>query len=172
MLIVKDFKWSQTQDAVCIRVPLSGSHSSDIDVLTHENFIKIHASPYYFEAFLLHPIDEDESRVQLMRDEARFILHKSEPIEWLKLERDFIDKSEKLRVKNEILERVEQKMKEKLRKKLEQKEQIKRSEVENSIAKDAEVRYLLALAFYYLIPFLYILDSQQNRKHSETVDRT
>ncbi|KAG5685030.1 hypothetical protein PVAND_014233 [Polypedilum vanderplanki] len=140
MLIVKDFEWSQTQNSVYIQVPLNGTHSKDVDIVTHENFIKIHASPYLFEAFLLHSINEDESRVQLMRDEARFILHKAEPIEWLKLERDFIDKAEKLQVKNEILERIEQKTKEKLKKKLELKEQIKRSEVENSIARDAEIR--------------------------------
>jgi hypothetical protein len=140
MLIVKDFEWSQSQDAVCIRVPLSGSHSKDVDILTHENFIKVHASPFYFEAFLLHAIDEDESRAQVMHDEVRFILRKTEPLEWPTLERDFEDRAERLRAKNEILERVERKAEQKLRQKLELKEQIKRSEVENSIAKDAEVR--------------------------------
>lgn len=138
MLIIKDFKWSQSDDEIFIQVPLKNA-TSQVDILTHENFIKIHAAPFYFEAFLLHAIIEDESRCQLTRDEARFVLKKAESIEWEKLERDFIDKAEKVQVKSEILEKIQEKTKEKLKQKLEQKEKIKRSEIENSIAKDAEV---------------------------------
>lgn len=139
MLIVKDFKWTQTDDEICIRVPFKKSVSKEIDIVTHENFIKIHASPFYFEAFLLHPIIEDESRCQLTSDEAKFTLKKAESIEWDKLERDFMDKQEKLQTKNEILEKIQQREGERVKKKLELKEKIKRSEVENSMAKDAEV---------------------------------
>lgn len=139
MLIVKDFKWTQTHDEICIRVPFKKSISKDVDIVTHENFIKLFASPFYFEAFLLHSIIEDESRCQLTSDEAKFTLKKAEPIEWEKLERDFVDKQEKLQTKNVILEKIQLKEGERLKRKLELKEQIKRSEVENSMAKDAEV---------------------------------
>jgi dyslexia susceptibility 1 candidate gene 1 protein len=139
MLIIKDFEWSQSEDEISIQLPLKNA-TSHVDILTHENFIKIHAAPYYFEAFLLHSINEDESRCQLTKGEARFILKKSVPIEWEKLERDFTDKAEKAQVKNEILEKVQEKTKEKLKQKLEEKEKIKRFEIENLIAKDAEVR--------------------------------
>lgn len=140
MLIIKDFKWSQSEHEIFIQLPLKNATTNQVDILTHENFIKIHAAPYYFEVFLLHAIVEDESRCQLLKDEARFILKKAESFEWEKLERDFIDKAEKAQVKSEILEKVQQKTKEKLNQKLREKEKIKRSEVENSIAKDAEVR--------------------------------
>ncbi|XP_070493083.1 dynein axonemal assembly factor 4-like [Chironomus tepperi] len=140
MLIVKDFKWSQTEDEICIRVPLKNVSKDKVDIVTHENFIKIHASPYYFEAFLLHTIVEDKSICQLMSDEARFILVKTEPVEWEKLERDFIDNIEKLKVKNEILAKVQENEKEKIKKRLELKDKIRRSEVENAMAKDAEIR--------------------------------
>jgi hypothetical protein len=139
MLIVKDFKWTQTADEICIRVPFKKNISKEVDIVTHESFIKIHAAPFYFEAFLLHRIIEDESRCQLTSDEAKFTLMKAEPIEWEKQERDFADKREKLQTKNEILEKIQQRESEKLKKKLELKEKIKRSEVENSMAKDAEV---------------------------------
>lgn len=151
MLIVKDFKWTQTNEEIFIKIPLK-SASKNVDILTSENFIKIHASPYYFEAFLLHTINEDESRCQLLNDEAKFILKKAEVIEWEKLERDFVDKKEKLKTRNEILERVQQREKEKLKRKLESKEKIKRNEVENSIAKDAEV--LLTFLFPFRKTFL------------------
>lgn len=139
MLIIKDFQWSQSDDEILIRLSLR-SASNQIDVLTHENFIKFHAAPFYFEAFLLHPIVEDESRCQLTKDEAIFHLKKAELIEWPTLERDFHDKVEKAQVKSEILAKVQERSKEKLKQKQEQKEQIKRLEVENSIAKDAAVR--------------------------------
>lgn len=150
MLIVKDFKWTQTHDEICIRVPFKKSISREVDIVTHKNFIKIHASPFYFEAFLLHSIIEDESRCQLTSDEAKFTLKKAEPIEWEKLERDFEDKQEKLESKNKILDEIQQKEGERSKKKLELKERIKRSEVENSMARDTEV--FIKIFLFHLIP--------------------
>lgn len=140
MLIVKDFEWTESKDEIHIRVPFKRGTLKEVDIVTHENYVKIHASPFFFEAFLLHTIDEEESRCQLAGDEARFILKKVDSIEWEKLERDFVDKQQKLQVRNEILEKIQQKEKERLKKRSEQKEKIKRSEVQNSIAKDAEVK--------------------------------
>lgn len=87
-----------------------------------------------------NPIIEDESRCQLTKNEARFYLKKAELIEWDQLELDFADKAEKVKFKNEILEKVQKKSKETLKAKLEQKERIKRAELENLMAKDAAVR--------------------------------
>jgi hypothetical protein len=139
MLIVKDFVWTQTDDTIFIRVPIKRNISCEVDVVTHEKYVKIHAAPFYFEAFLLHSIDDDESRCQLTSDEARFILKKCESIEWEKLERDFVDKQEKFQLKNEILEKIQQRESERVRQRKEKREKVRRSEVENSIAKDAEV---------------------------------
>lgn len=139
MLIIEDFTWSQSDNEILIQLPLK-SATTHVDILTHENFIKFHSTPFYFEAFLLHAIVEDASRCQLTKDEAIFHLKKAEPIEWATLERNFHDKAEKAQVKSKILEQIQEKSKEKLKQKLELKEQIKRLEVENSIAKDAEVR--------------------------------
>lgn len=144
MLIIKDFEWTDSEDKILIRVPFKRNvavSKEKVDIVTHENYVKIHAAPFFFEAFLLHTIDESESRCQLAGDEARFSLKKSESsIVWEKLERDFVDKREKLQVRNEILEKIQQKENEKLKKKAELKEKIKRNEVQNSMAKDAEVK--------------------------------
>lgn len=142
MIIVKDFNWSQSEESIFIQVPLKNAAIS-ADVLTFENFIKIYANPFYFEAFLLHDIIEDESRCQITNDEVSFYLKKAEPIPWKFLQRDFSSKTEKIEVKKEILERIQEKSKEKLNIKLQQKDKIKRSEVENSVAKDAEVRDII-----------------------------
>ena len=141
MIIIKEVKWSQSDQEIVIEVGPMKIAANLVDILTHENFIKIHAAPFYYEAFLLNPIIEDESRCQLTNNGARFVLKKAtEMLEWEKLEREFSDKAEKTKVKCEILEKVQTRASEKLKLKLEQKEKIKRAEVEKSIAKDAEVR--------------------------------
>ncbi|CRK91333.1 CLUMA_CG005007, isoform A [Clunio marinus] len=139
MLIIKDFKWLQTEDSIKILLPIKFV-GKEIDVSTHEKFVKIYAAPYYFEAFLLHPIIENESLCQLTKSEIRLCLKKAELIEWEKLERDFQDKAEKLRVKNEILEQVQVQTNKKLEHKLKLKQETKRSEVQNAMASDAKVR--------------------------------
>lgn len=141
LIIVKDFKWTQNEDQIIIQVPLKNA-SKQVDIVTHENFIKIHALPYYFEAFLLHPIIEDESRCTLTNDLARFCLKKFESIEWTQLERQFADKAEKAQFKSEILQHIEEKLKANEKSKLEKKDRIKRSEVGNAMAKDAQVTIL------------------------------
>lgn len=140
MIIVKDFQWSQTEDEVSIQFLIKGSSSEAVDILTHEHFIKVNAAPFYFEAFLFHAIIEEESRCQLTGNEVRFYLKKAEQIEWPQLERSFVDRAEKFKFKNEILEEVQEKTKQKLKERLEEKEKIKRSEVENAMAKDAQIR--------------------------------
>lgn len=138
MIIVKESEWSQTENEVFITVPIKGSLA--VDILTNENFIKIHSAPYYFESFLLRPINEEESCCQKTNTGMRFCLKKIEPTEWETLERQFSDKDEKIRVKKEIIEKIQEKSKEKLKSRLEEKEKIKREQVDNSLTKDAEVR--------------------------------
>lgn len=139
MIIIKDFEWTQSDEEIVIEVPFRNAVGA-IDILTHENFIKIHAAPYYFEAFLLNRINEDESRCQLTKAGARFVLKKSESGVWASLEREFCDKAEKAKVKCEVLEKVQQRSAEKAKLRLEEKEKVKRSEVENAMEKDAKVR--------------------------------
>lgn len=139
MIVIKDFEWTQSDEEIVIEVPFKSAGGA-IDILTDENFIKIHAAPYYFEAFLLNPINEDESRCQLTKAGAKFVLKKSEPGVWASLEREFCDKAEKVKVKCDVLERVQQRSAEKAKLRLETKEKVKRSEVENAMAKDAKVR--------------------------------
>lgn len=139
MLIVNDFKWSQTSDEILIQIPL-GNSASKADVLTSEKFVKIHAAPYYCELFLLHSVVEEESVCQLSKHEARLRLRKAENVEWDSLERQFESKDEKLQVKQQIHREIQTRASEKSKLKIEMKEQIRRSEIENSISMDAEKR--------------------------------
>ena len=139
LIIVKDFTWSQSEDEVIIRVPLKNA-SSQIDVMTSENYIKIHAVPYFFEAFLLHPINEHTSRCQFVQNEARFYLKKQEVEQWDALERVFQDKAEKAKYKEEVLEKVQKNTQDDIKKRLEQKEEIKKGQVHVAIERDALIR--------------------------------
>lgn len=142
MLIVKDFKWSQTEDEILVQIPMENK-TSNADILTSEKFVKIHAAPYYCEIFLLHSIVEEESVCKLTKNAARLCLKKADNIEWKSLERQFESKDEKLQFKQQIHSEIQTRTTEKLKMKIEMKEQIKKSEMENAIAKDAENRELI-----------------------------
>lgn len=139
MIVIKEVKWSQSAEEIIIEVPMKNPASA-ADILTHENFIKIHAAPFYFEAFLLNRIIEEESRCQITSSEVRLILKKAEPHIWESLEREFRNKAEKAQVKSEILVKVQEKTEEKCKAKREQKANVKHIEVENSMARDAQRR--------------------------------
>lgn len=139
LIIVKNITWTQQEDEIFIRVPLKNA-SSQIDVLTSESYIKIHALPYFFEAFLLHPINEESSRCQFVQNEARFYLKKVEIEQWDALERTFQNKEEKAKYKEEILTKVQEKTQEDIKKRLEQKEEIKKGQVHVAIERDALIR--------------------------------
>lgn len=139
MLVIKDYKWSQTEDEILIQIPMKNK-TSNADILTSEKFVKLNATPYYFEVFLLHSIVEEESRCQLTMNEVRFCLKKLENIEWESLERQFESREEKLQFKQQILQEIQSKLSERLKMKMEMKEKIKRCQIENAMAKDAENR--------------------------------
>src|SRR6202012_1840929 len=86
-ILIKDYNWSQTDNQVVVKVPLKGiHHHPSVDIFTYETFIKINCSPFYFEIFLLHPIDEKNSRCKILENEAKFVLTKKTSEIWDGLE--------------------------------------------------------------------------------------
>ncbi|XP_067000889.2 dynein axonemal assembly factor 4 isoform X2 [Anabrus simplex] len=109
-ILVKDFSWRQTDTVIIIRVPLKGIHFSKADIFTFDNYIKAHFSPFLFEVFLFSQVKEAESKCTKTDDELVFELLKTEPNTWEKLEAD-LTKSEKQRLRLDILARFQQKAK-------------------------------------------------------------
>lgn len=77
-IIIKDKIWSQTDQQVHVILSLNGVHPTKIkDIFITENFIKVSYGSYYFEAFLTHSIDINNSRCKILENNIKFILQKN-----------------------------------------------------------------------------------------------
>uniref|UniRef100_A0A3B4WST2 Dynein axonemal assembly factor 4 n=1 Tax=Seriola lalandi dorsalis TaxID=1841481 RepID=A0A3B4WST2_SERLL len=64
-LLVTDYSWTQTDTTVYIHVPLKGAKVGKVDIVSTDEYLKVHYPPYLFEAFLLKPVDEDRSSAKV-----------------------------------------------------------------------------------------------------------
>lgn len=143
-ILIKNPKWSQTIDHLHLRIPLKVSgNAANVDIFTHEDFIKINYAPYYFEAFLAHPIVSDESRCKIYEHEVRFTFKKSPPAQmWATFEREPVGGGggEMVTVKEEIIERAQAKAQCDDKKRAEQQAQIKRDAVSREVERQTQTR--------------------------------
>ncbi|KAK4876622.1 hypothetical protein RN001_009128 [Aquatica leii] len=138
-LIVKDYKWRQSNTFVIIQIPLHGVSSSKVDVFTSPNYIKASFERYFFEAVLLHPITVSESKCTKTSTEVIFELAKCEEKEWEELEVN-LPKKEKLELKLKLIEEEHLRFQEECQKKFERKAELKRVAVREQIGIDTQHR--------------------------------
>ncbi|XP_075932421.1 dynein axonemal assembly factor 4 [Anarhichas minor] len=108
-LLVTDYSWTQTDSTVCLSVPLKGARVSKVDILSTEEYLKVHYPPYLFEAFLFEPVDDDRSTAKVGDGVAVFSLPKRTNKVWEHLMMTTNDKEKK-----EVRERALLKYQEKL----------------------------------------------------------
>ncbi|XP_068459490.1 dynein axonemal assembly factor 4 [Clinocottus analis] len=108
-LLVTDSSWTQTDSTVCLSVPLKGAKASKVDILSTDNYLKVHYPPYLFEAFLFEPVDDDRSTAKVGDGVAVFNLPKRTNKVWEHLMLTTNDKEKK-----EIREKALLKYQEKL----------------------------------------------------------
>ncbi|KAG7231139.1 hypothetical protein INR49_027179, partial [Caranx melampygus] len=68
-LLVTDYSWTQTDTTVFIHVPLKGARAGKVDIVSTDEYLKVHHPPFLFEAFLLEPVDDDRSTAKLEKEE-------------------------------------------------------------------------------------------------------
>ncbi|KOB77170.1 putative heat shock protein 70 HSP70 [Operophtera brumata] len=103
-ILVKDFTWTQTDDTVHIRIPIKAVTREKVDLFTADSYIKAHYSPFLFEAFLLHDVDNDNSKCIVSDDLITLDLCKRETLQWECLEKE-LTKPEKMKLRQEILDK-------------------------------------------------------------------
>lgn len=139
-ILIKDYNWSQTDTQIVVKVPLKGIHSNpSADIFTYETFIKINCLPFYFEAFLLHPIDEKNSRCKILENEARFTLLKKTAQSWASLELHCAKES-KLNEKKEMIQCAQLLAGKEAEQRWKDKCESKRNEVHKEVDREAKVR--------------------------------
>ncbi|XP_034031601.1 dynein assembly factor 4, axonemal [Thalassophryne amazonica] len=75
-LAITDYSWTQTESMLYINVPLKGTKADKIDIVSTDDYLKIHFPPYLFEAFLFEPVDEDKSTARIGKGVAVISLPK------------------------------------------------------------------------------------------------
>ncbi|KAJ6638050.1 Dynein axonemal assembly factor 4 [Pseudolycoriella hygida] len=139
-IVIKEYNWSQTDNQVVVKVPLKGIHSHpSVDIFTYETFIKINCSPFYFEVFLLHPIDEKNSRCKILENEARFVLLKRDAQTWETLESLDL-RGNRLDEKKEVINSAQVLAGKEAEIRWNKKCELKRSEIHKEVDREAKIR--------------------------------
>ncbi|XP_013188598.2 dynein axonemal assembly factor 4 [Amyelois transitella] len=131
-ILVKDFTWTQTMDTLHIRIPISPVFKEKVDIFTFDSYVKIHFSPFLFEVFLLHDIDNDKSKCLVKDDIIILDLVKIDSCNWENLEKE-LTKPEKMKLKQEILEKSQAKAKQEAEDKHIKKTQLDRFTVQRAM---------------------------------------
>ncbi|KAM3609956.1 uncharacterized protein V6R79_022946 [Siganus canaliculatus] len=64
-LLVTDHSWTQTDSTIYISLPLKGARAGKVDIVSTEEYLKVHYPPYLFETFLLEPVDDARSTAKV-----------------------------------------------------------------------------------------------------------
>ncbi|XP_056138525.1 dynein assembly factor 4, axonemal isoform X2 [Lampris incognitus] len=111
-LSVRDYSWTQTESCVYVQVPLKGAKPEKVDVLSTDEYMKIHFPPFLFEVFLYEPVNDDKSTAKIGNGVAAVTLPKKTNGLWAHLMISNIsDDKDKMK---EIRERALLKYKEKM----------------------------------------------------------
>lgn len=141
-ILVKDFTWSQTINAINIRIPLVPVYREKVDIFTTDKYIKAHFSPFLFEIFLLFDINSDKSKCTLQEDLIVFDLVKKEEVEWEQLERQ-LNKDEKAKFRADMLKECQEKAKQKTEERIIRKSQLDRFTVQQAMEIDNKQHTLM-----------------------------
>lgn len=138
-ILVKDVKWTQTENEVEIILKFNKNTTQPVDIFTSKKYLKVHSPPFLWESFLLYEIQNEESRCQVFPSLLKFSLKKSEKIYWDSLEVK-LDQQEKINVRKEANKLKQESIEMKQKEMFNYKEQKKRGEIMNLTSRDAKTR--------------------------------
>ncbi|XP_028287121.1 dynein axonemal assembly factor 4 [Parambassis ranga] len=109
-LLVSDYSWTQTESTVYINVPLKGAKAASVDILSTDEYIKVHFPPYLFEAFLFEPVDDDKGSARVGNGVAIISLTKRSNGVWEHLMIQTNDKERKKKIRQAALVKHQKKL--------------------------------------------------------------
>ncbi|XP_028678782.1 dynein assembly factor 4, axonemal isoform X1 [Erpetoichthys calabaricus] len=112
-LLIKDYTWTQTESMIYITVPLKEARAGKVDILSADEYLKVSAPPFLFEAFLSAAVDDSKSAAKIGDGEIVFTLHKREGAIWEHLVLQNVEKENLQNIRqNAILKAQENALKE------------------------------------------------------------
>ncbi|XP_042352070.1 dynein assembly factor 4, axonemal [Plectropomus leopardus] len=139
-LLVTDYSWTQTEGTVCISVPLKGAKAGKVDILSTDEYIKLHFPPYLFEAFLFEPVDDERSTAKVGNGVAVISLPKRTNKMWQHLMINTDDKEKKKEIRERALLKYQQKLSSESKTKAERKHAEKKYALETMMKLEKEER--------------------------------
>ncbi|ODM97399.1 hypothetical protein Ocin01_09280 [Orchesella cincta] len=142
-IIIKDFEWSENAEWVFITLDMKGVKTGSIDIVSSPTYLKIHWSPFIFEVFLKHKVDDDlgECTFDKSCGKVSLRLKKGEcGVSWGQLENKELTKEEKSAKRAAAIEISHQRHEQE--KKARQKRQFNRKQasVQDQIRLDSEAK--------------------------------
>ncbi|XP_059058032.1 dynein axonemal assembly factor 4-like [Achroia grisella] len=141
-IIVKDFTWTQTSKTLHIKIPLTSGIKENLDIFTTDSYVKIHFNPFLFEIFLLHDVDNDKSKCLVQTDQVILDLLKKDECDWECLEKK-LDKGEKMKIREEIHEKCQERAKRNAEERNIKKSQLDRFTVQQAMEIDTKQHNLM-----------------------------
>ncbi|XP_055626721.1 dynein axonemal assembly factor 4 [Toxorhynchites rutilus septentrionalis] len=139
-VILENHTWKQDAERVTVRIPFPDNHLRPEQVFTSEQYLKINKPPYYWEATLLHPIVENDSRCAILENEVVFTLRKVQSdLEWETLEQQITGR-DKVRLKTELLANHQKRLEERAKQRAVERDQKKRDEISKQIEREGNQR--------------------------------
>lgn len=83
-IFIENVDWSQTNDAIIIKIPIHGKKVTDNVIIT-DKFIKVNVHPYYYELFFDEAIRAEESSCKILESCIKCTLKKSNGKWWEQL---------------------------------------------------------------------------------------
>ncbi|XP_070686923.1 dynein axonemal assembly factor 4 isoform X2 [Pempheris klunzingeri] len=139
-LQVTDYSWTQTDSTVYISVPLKGTRAGKVDILSSDEYLKVHFPPYLFEAFLSEPVDDVRSTAKVGNGVAVLSLPKRTNKLWEHLMINTNDKERKMEVRQRALLKYQEKLSSESRAKAEKQHAEKKYALETLMKIEKEER--------------------------------
>ncbi|TDH09246.1 hypothetical protein EPR50_G00084820 [Perca flavescens] len=139
-LLVTDYSWTQTDSTVFISVPLKGRKVEKVDIVSTEEYLKVHYPPYLFEAFLFEPVDDDRSTAKVGNGVAVISLSKRTNKVWEHLMITTNDKEKKKEIRERALLTYQEKLSSESRSKVEKQHAEKKYALEIMMKLEKEER--------------------------------
>ncbi|XP_035859485.1 dynein assembly factor 4, axonemal [Sander lucioperca] len=139
-LLVTDYSWTQTDSTVFISVPLKGRKVEKVDIMSTEEYLKVHYPPYLFEAFLFEPVDDDRSTAKVGNGVAVISLSKRTNKVWEHLMITTNDKEKKKEIRERALLTYQEKLSSESRSKVEKQHAEKKYALEIMMKLEKEER--------------------------------
>lgn len=141
-ILVKDFTWSQTSEKLQIRIPLNPVVRENVDLFTSDCYIKAHFTPFLFEVFLLHEINNNTSKCTVKDDLIVLDLIKNQELHWECLEKS-LTKEEKMKIRQNEIEKSQETAKKEAEQRVIKKSQLDRFTVQQAMDIDNKQHILM-----------------------------